>query len=937
MNLETRIMQRWRYMGFAVVAVAALVLPGRLAAQPAPQKGAPPAADTKQAAPPAAETKKATEPSAPAVQAAAPAAGTSAPHKELELFSFMTDPDYSSIEKAALWLVLLVAFAGLGYAGWLVFQVIGADEGTARMREVGAAIRQGANAYLARQFRAIILLVFILTGLIWATTEGNTEEVAIGRAAAFLMGATFSWLVGFVGMRLAVRGNLRVAAAARTSYGGALQLGYRTGTITGMLTDGLGLLGGTLIFMAFGEHAYEVLLGFGFGGTLLALFMRVGGGIYTKAADVGADLVGKVEAGIPEDDPRNAATIADNVGDNVGDCAGMAADIFESYEVTIVAAMILGYASFGHKGVIFPLLVRAIGVIGSIISTYSVKAGPNSTSDEALHSVHHGFVLGSIISVVGFVLLGLTYLHFDKDYYAKYPQALGSAALNPGFQAEKDRFERTHESLRKAGGDETQEYRTRMREFIRNYQGDLFDRPLPFWASLGFSELDMRPAWTCLIGIILAIVLNKVTSYYTHTQYDPVKSLAKSCTTGHATNIIQGFAVGYESAVVATVVIAVAILLSVFIYQGASPVFIAFGVAMCGIGMLTLTGNTISMDVFGPVADNANGIGEMGYDREEMGEENYRRARQILADLDAVGNTTKAETKGIAIGSAVIAAVSLFASFIAVLAVGSEDKIGDMTTPEYIQGAGKLSIAYPEVFIGALIGGVVPFLFSSMLIRAVGRAAFLIVKECRVQFRDQEIWAGTKKPDYGRVVNICTAAAQAELIGPALLAILMPILVGIFLGALALGGYLAGMIIVGQLLAVFMANAGGAWDNAKKTIEDGIYGGKGSEAHKAAVTGDTVGDPLKDTAGPALNPLIKVMNMVSLLAIVPILYAREHGYLGTLYLIGVVCVAGVAWAVWRSKTESKELREMEAELAGLSEASKSLEAVGAKAGSMDEL
>ena len=384
-----------------------------------------------------------------------------------------------------------------------------------------------------------------------------------------------------------------------------------------------------------------------------------------------------------------------------------------------------------------------------------------------------------------------------------------------------------------------------------------------------------------MIGIILAITLNKVTSYYTHTQYEPVKSLAKACQTGHATNIIQGFAVGYESAVVATLVIAVAILLSVLIYAGAGPIFVAYGVAMCGIGMLTLTGNTISMDVFGPVADNANGIGEMGYDREEMGEENYKRARQILADLDAVGNTTKAETKGIAIGSAVIAAVSLFASFIAVMAVGSEDKIGQMTTAQYTAEAGKLSIAYPKVFVGALIGGVVPFLFSSMLIRAVGRAAFLIVKECRVQFRDKEIWAGTKKPDYGRVVNICTATAQSELIGPALLAILMPILVGIFLGTQALGGYLAGMIIVGQLLAVFMANAGGAWDNAKKTIEDGIYGGKGSEAHKAAVTGDTVGDPLKDTAGPALNPLIKVMNMVALLSIAPILYWSERGRSGS--------------------------------------------------------
>ncbi len=945
-------MQRWRYMGFALIALVALAVPGRLPAQEPAKKGeapkaaapaakdaqtpaptgaatkeapptgaatqeAPPAGAATKKAPPVMEAVKALEPAAPAARRARTA------EAPFEWFAFMSDPAYGLGEQIALWMVLAVAIAGLLYAGWLVGQVIGADEGTPRMREVGAAIRQGANAYLRRQFWAIIWLVFLIAGLIWATTE-SIEQVAWGRAAAFFLGATFSWMVGFVGMTLAVRGNLRVAAAARTSYGGALQLGYRTGTITGMLTDGLGLLGGTLIFMVYGEHAYEVLLGFGFGGTLLALFMRVGGGIYTKAADVGADLVGKVEAGIPEDDPRNAATIADNVGDNVGDCAGMAADIFESYEVTIVAAMILGYASFGHKGVIFPLLVRAIGVLGSIISTYTVKAGPNSTSDEALHSVHHGFVLGSIISVVGFVLLGLGYLHFDKNYYAQYPQALGGAALNPNFSAQKDIFETDNAALREQ---DPVEYKKALAQFIKGFPDELIDAQ-PVWTTLGIKTLDMRPAWTCLIGIILAITLNKLTSYYTHTQYEPVKSLAKSCQTGHATNIIQGIAVGYEAAVVTTVVIAVAILLSVFIYGGAqNPIFVAYGVAMCGIGMLTLTGNTISMDVFGPVADNANGIGEMGYDREEMGEENYKRARQILADLDAVGNTTKAETKGIAIGSAVIAAVSLFASFIAVIAVKSEDKIGEMTIAQYYSQAGKLSIAFPEVFVGALIGGAVPFLFSSMLIRAVGRAAFLIVKECRVQFRDKEIWAGTKKPDYGRVVNICTASAQNELIGPALLAILMPILVGIFLGTQALGGSLAGMIVVGQLLAVFKADAGGAWDNAKKSIEDGLYGGKGSEAHKAAVTGDTVGDPLKDTAGPALNPLIKVMNMVALLSIVPIIYFKEQGS-PWIYLVGVLCILGVAWAVWRSKTESKELREMEAELAGSADSAKSLETVG---------
>ena len=891
-------MRRWQARFLSLIALtavsAALMLPGKLSAQ---------------------------QPVVPA-QATATAAAS-----DFQYFAFLSDSNYDGVERISLWVVLLIAVAGLVYAGMLVGQVVGADQGTEKMREVAAAIRIGANAYLFRQFKAIVGLVFLITAILYFTAEAGTA-VRAGRAAAFFMGATFSWLVGFVGMSLAVRGNLRVAAAARTSYGGALQLGYRTGTITGMLTDGLGLLGGTLIFMAYGEHAYEVLLGFGFGGTLLALFMRVGGGIYTKAADVGADLVGKIEANIPEDDPRNAATIADNVGDNVGDCAGMASDIFESYEVTIVAAMILGYASFGHKGVIFPLLVRAIGVVGSIISTYSVKAGADSTSDEALHSVHRGFIIGSIISVIGFFLLGFGYLHFDDDYIRKFPQAIGgyNKQLSDEFVATRENFKKDHTADVKAN---PSKYDADYRAFVKSYDKPIITSRLPFYLSFGIQGLDMRPALTCLIGILLAITLNKCTSYYTHTHFAPVRSLVKACTTGHATNIIQGFAVGYESAVVATMVIATAILISVGIYATADPIFVAYGVAMCGIGMLTLTGNTISMDVFGPVADNSNGIGEMAYDREEMGEENYKRARQILADLDAVGNTTKAETKGIAIGSAVIAAVSLFASFIAVIAVKSESKIGEMTVDQYNFEAGQLSIAYPQVFVGALIGGVVPFLFSSMLIRAVGRAAFLIVKECRLQFRDKEIWAGTKKPDYGRVVNICTTSAQSELIGPALLAILMPILVGIFLGPQSLGGYLAGMIIVGQLLAVFMANAGGAWDNAKKLIEDEprtAFGGKGSEKHKAAVTGDTVGDPLKDTAGPALNPLIKVMNMVALLAIVPII---DHSGSAWLYLLGLLCIAGVAWAVWRSKTESKELREMEAEFgASGDQAVEHYEAVG---------
>lgn len=800
--------------------------------------------------------------------------------------------EYSIGERVALLAVLGVAIAGLLYALMLARQVKNTDKGTAKMQGIAAAVREGAIAYLKAQFRKIGPLIILLTGVLYLT-KWNMPAFAAGRAGAFLVGSMFSWLVGYVGMRLATIGNLRVASAARRSYGEAMQIGYRTGTVTGMLTDGLGLLGGTTIFLIYGEHAYEALLGFGFGGTLLALFMRVGGGIYTKAADVGADLVGKIEKGIPEDDPRNAATIADNVGDNVGDCAGMAADIFESYEVTIVAAMILGLASFGHKGVIFPLLVRGIGVLGSIISTYSVKAGASDTSDTALKSVHRGFWIGSIISVVGFFVLGLLYLHFDTVYLAMYKMA------SSGFP----------------NGDPGQ---------------------LPLWANFGISGLDMRPVFTCLVGIFLAIALNKTTSYYTHTSFSPVKSLAKACQTGHATNIIQGFAVGYESTVANVMLIASAIGLSVMCYWGMPSVFIAYGVAMTGIGMLTLTGNTISMDVFGPVADNANGIGEMGYDLEAMEKEqpgSYKCARQVLADLDAVGNTTKAETKGIAIGSAVIAAVSLFASFIAVIAVGSEDKLNLMKESQYRFFAGQMTVASPLVLIGFLLGGAVPFLFSSMLIRAVGRAAFYIVNECRIQFRDKDIWEGKKKPDYGRVVNICTRTAQKELIGPGLLAILAPLFVGFLLGPYALGGFLAGMILVGQLLAVFMANAGGAWDNAKKMIEDGLYGGKGSEAHHASVTGDTVGDPLKDTAGPAINPLVKVMNMVCLLGLGTILLFNVSGVhpdsqaldaagwsknLPTNWVVGlivsIIILALIFWAVWQSKRETKEMKEIEGEL-----------------------
>lgn len=851
----------------------------------------------------------------------APAGGSSS-HHAIKLWEPLTSEKYAQYEKIALCANVVVALAGLAYALMLVGQVKNAPQGNQRMQDIALAIREGANAYLYRQFRVVFVLILVITGVLyWAATKGNAPpEIAWGRAISFFVGAIFSGTVGFVGMRLATIGNLRVAAAAETSFGEALQLGYRTGTITGMLTDGLGLLGGSVIFLMYGEQAYEALLGFGFGGTLLALFMRVGGGIYTKAADVGADLVGKLEAGIPEDDPRNAATIADNVGDNVGDCAGMAADIFESYEVTIVAAMILGIASFGHKGVIFPLLVRAIGVVASIISTYSVRCGDKGTAGEAMKSVNRGFVIGSILSVLGFIGLGWGYLRFDDNYLREYPSAIEGFVLNEEFVKE-----------RAALPADVRSDSSKFHVWVKEYKGPILAETQPKFASLGVPGLDMRAAWTCLIGIILAVALNKCTEYYTGTEYEPVKSLAKSCNTGHATNIIQGFAVGYESTVATVLIIAAAIFASVLVYADTTPTFVAFGVAMCGIGMLTLTGNTISMDVFGPVADNANGIGEMGYDKEAMGEKQYKISRQTLADLDAVGNTTKAITKGIAIGSAVIAAVSLFNSFVVTIGSGGKGENEQITQEVYKQVAALLSVTDPTLFIGMLIGGAVPFLFSSMTIRAVGRAAYLIVKECRIQFRDKEIWAGKKKPDYGRVVDICTTSAQKELIGPGLLAMLVPVLVGFGLGTIALAGFLGGMIVTGQLLAVFMANAGGAWDNAKKTVEDEPKNleantGKGSEKHKASITGDTVGDPLKDTAGPAINPLIKVMNMVSLLIIGLILpydkgmiekmsdaWQKQHfadgitARDGMFWTIIIVCVVGLAWAVWQSKKETPEM------------------------------
>jgi len=737
----------------------------------------------------------------------------------------------SAFETIALWGVLGIALLGLAYALFLRRNVLREDKGTPKMIEVWEAIKLGANAYLTRQLRTILPVVAVLTIALFfsvAVVPPSPEAmerfpnlsadqvklvIGFGRAAAFILGALFSLLVGQFGMRMAVQANVRVASASRRSYDKAMQIAYRAGTVTGMLTDGLGLLGGTVIFLIFQKAAPDALLGFGFGGTLLALFMRVGGGIYTKAADVGADLVGKVEAGIPEDDPRNAAVIADLVGDNVGDCAGMAADIFESYEVTIVSGLILSLALVAMTGqvkwLVFPLLVRGIGVFSSMIGTYLVK-GKKGGRGDAMKAINKGFYSSAAICLVAFALLAAFYMH------------------------------------------------------------------------------EWRAFLSVAVGIALAVAIDELTKYFTHTKYNPVRQIARSSRTGAATLILQGLSVGMESAVWSVLVIAATILSSLLIYWGQPIAFVLYGVAMTGIGMLTLTGNNVAMDSFGPIADNANGIGEMAGLEEE--------ARERLADLDAVGNTTKAITKGVAIGSAVIAAVSLFGSFLT-----------DVTKVQIQTGvseAGRLlttgiRISEPIVLIGMLIGGAVPWLFSSLAINAVSRAAALIVVEVRRQFKIPGLMEGKVKPDYRQAVGICTVAAQKELVGLAAIAILIPLIVGLTLKVEALGGFLAGVILSGQLLAVFMANAGGAWDNAKKLIEDGNYGGRGSAQHKAAVVGDTVGDPLKDTAGPALNPMIKVINLVSVLS-APLIIQFKRLTFGLVAFLAVSLAAIVA-AIWYSK------------------------------------
>ena len=727
--------------------------------------------------------------------------------------------------KGGEWLILWLSGGSAVLAllvGWyLMVKVLQEDEGTDKMKEIASAIQVGAWAYLKRQFRTIGMILVPVGAVVFLTSvaidkpngESALSFVSAGlyRTIAFVLGCVASGLTGYIGMTLATRGNVRTAAAAkRGSMKEALQVAFRTGGVAGMFTVGLGLLGATLIIALFQNTSSAMLVGFGFGGSLLALFLRVGGGIFTKAADVGADLVGKVEAGIPEDDPRNPATIADNVGDNVGDCAGMAADLFESYEVTLVASIILGVAAFNSiglnpaLGLVFPLAARAIGVIASIAGVFAVRAKDGETN--ALKPINRGFLTAGIITVIGTYILATYYVGNDK-------------------------LEKT-----------------------------------------GFSNTGWRVFGAVLVGLILAQVLSRLTEYFTGTEYGPVKEIAESSETGPATVVLSGTASGLESSVYAILCIAVA--LGTTIWMGGGNIqFSLYLVALCGMGMLATTGVIVSEDTFGPVSDNAAGIAEMAG-------ELHGETGKILVSLDAVGNTTKAVTKGFAIGSAVIAAVALFASYIETIAgeLGLTDEAGKKLEGSAIFTAVETQINVSDVktFIGLLIGGSIAFMFSALAIRAVGRTAGVVVQEVRSQFADGKIMAGTKQPDYGPVIDICTAASLRELTTPALLAVLTPVIVGFGIGYAALGAFLAGVILTGQLMANYLSNSGGAWDNAKKYIEDGHHGGKGSNAHKAAVIGDTVGDPFKDTAGPALNPLIKVMNLVALLTLPAIINLKDN-------------------------------------------------------------
>ncbi|MFF5127714.1 sodium-translocating pyrophosphatase [Streptomyces syringium] len=741
--------------------------------------------------------------------------------------------------------IAAVAIAALAVAVVLVRQVLAAGEGTDSMKKIAAAVQEGANAYLARQLRTLGVFAVVVFFLLMLLPADNWSQ-RLGRSAFFLIGALFSAATGYIGMWLAVRANVRVAAAAREATPAegepqkdltavshkAMKIAFRTGGVVGMFTVGLGLLGASCVVLVYAADAPKVLEGFGLGAALIAMFMRVGGGIFTKAADVGADLVGKVEQGIPEDDPRNAATIADNVGDNVGDCAGMAADLFESYAVTLVAALILGKAAFGDAGLAFPLLVPAIGVVTAMIGIFAVA--PRRADRSGMTAINRGFFISAVISLV--LVAAAVFVYLPSSY----------ADL-------------------KGIGDDA----------ISGHDGD--PRVLALVA--------------VAIGIVLAALIQQLTGYFTETTRRPVRDIGKSSLTGPATVVLAGISIGLESAVYTALLIGLGVY-GAFLLGGTSIMLALFAVALAGTGLLTTVGVIVAMDTFGPVSDNAQGIAEMSGDVTGAG-------AQVLTDLDAVGNTTKAITKGIAIATAVLAASALFGSYRDAIATAVADvhaKSGELGL--------SLDISQPNNLVGLILGAAVVFLFSGLAINAVSRSAGAVVYEVRRQFREHPgIMDYSEKPEYGRVVDICTKDALRELATPGLLAVMAPIAVGFSLGVGALGSYLAGAIGTGTLMAVFLANSGGAWDNAKKLVEDGHHGGKGSEAHAATVIGDTVGDPFKDTAGPAINPLLKVMNLVALLiapAVVKFSYGDDANS-GLRIGVAVLAIVVIVAAVYVSK------------------------------------
>jgi K(+)-stimulated pyrophosphate-energized sodium pump len=736
-----------------------------------------------------------------------------------------------------VYVVLAISLVALAIAYGLRAQVLAANEGTEKMQEIAAAVQEGAAAYLNRQFKTLSYFVGIVFFLLFALP--GDLEIRVGRSIFFLLGALFSAAVGYNGMWLAVRANVRVAEAARQkSAENAVKIAFRTGGVVGMTTVGLGLLGASLVVAIYKENAPAVLEGFGFGAAMLAMFMRVGGGIFTKAADVGADLVGKVEQGIPEDDPRNPATIADNVGDNVGDCAGMAADLFESYAVTLVAALILGKAGFGDAGLIFPLIVPAIGIVTAIIGIFITRL--RSTDKSAMQAINRSFFLSAIISAVLVAFATYTYLPSSLMQMSGLTPEAAAVDVNPRVLA------------------------------------------------LG----------AVLIGIVLAAAIQLLTGFFTEVGKRPVNDVAASSKTGAATVILAGISVGFESAVYSALLIAASVF-GAFLLGGGSIVLSLFAVALAGTGLLTTVGVIVAMDTFGPISDNAQGIAEMSGDVKGEG-------AQILTSLDAVGNTTKAITKGIAIATAVLAATALFGAFTDAIKEAVHKAVGDAEVA--LQYQGILDVADPRNLVGLIIGAAVVFMFSGLAVNAVSRAAGAVVHEVREQFRlHPGIMKGTEKPEYGRVVDICTRDSLRELVTPGLLAVMAPIAVGFGLGVGALGAYLAGAIGTGTLMAVFLSNSGGAWDNAKKMVEDGNHGGKGSDAHHATIVGDTVGDPFKDTAGPAINPLLKVMNLVGLL-VTPAIVGFALGD-NTDYSLAIALVATlvIVYALIRNRRASTRI------------------------------